>query len=235
MSRAALALAFVLSLALGCSSGGSGGDGGTGNGGDGGGSGSCDPDPLKTGIVAQQTGVSADAFDCAVITTSAKYAWPDPMLVKAVMYGESRFDKFAAGCTNNPCGVPSGWSTSETGCYGLMQVVPACNPKPSDPWILPNGHPNMTKDPGSADWPRSVFNPDMNIEMGLKGLSGNRDDVKKQFAGCTEDQYTAMALGNYASYGSTKGCTQVNRQYFDYVLPAYKQYCAAANYPAHTY
>lgn len=221
---------FLLAL-VGCS-------GSSTNGNDGGSMmnpGTCDPDPLKTGIVAMQTGISADKFDCAVIKMSAKYNWPDPMLVKAVMYGESRFDQFSAGCTNNPCGTPMGWSSSETGCYGLMQVVPACNPKPTDPWILPNGHPNMTKDMSSSDWAHSVFNPDMNIEMGLKGLSGNRDDVKKMFSGCTEDQYTAMALGNYASYGSTKGCTQVNRQYLDYVLPAYKEYCAAAKYTAHTY
>ncbi len=197
--------------------------------------GTCDPDPLKTGITAQQTGISADAFDCAVLKTTAKYAWPDPMLIKAVMYGESRFDQFSAGCANGPCGTPSGWTASEIGCFGLMQVVPACNPKASDPWILPNGHPNMTKDTGSADWPHSVFNPDMNIEMGVAGLTDNRAQVKKQFSGCTEDQYTAMALGNYANYGSTKGCTQVNRQYLDYVLPAYQQYCAAAKYPAHTY
>lgn len=197
--------------------------------------GSCDPDGLKTGLVAKQTGVSVDAFDCAVLEASARHGEPDPMLFKAVMYGESRFDQFSVGCTNNPCGVPSGWSASETGCFGLMQVVPACNPKASDAWILPSGHPNMTKDTGSADWPHSVFNPDMNVEMGVSGLADNRAQVKKQFPGCTEDQYTLMALSNYASYGSAKGCTQVNTTYIDYVMPAYKEYAAAAKYPAHAY
>lgn len=229
--RHLLALSLLM---LGCSSSGDGANA------DGGADafvnpGTCDTNPLKTGITAQQTGISADAFDCAVLKTTAKYAWPDPMLVKAVMYGESRFDQFSAGCANGPCGTPSGWSANEIGCFGLMQVVPACNPKASDPWILPNGRPNMTKDTSSADWPHSVFNPDMNIEMGVAGLTDNRAQVKKAFTGCTEDQYTAMALGNYANYGSTKGCTQVNRQYLDYVLPAYQQYCAAAKYPAHTY
>lgn len=229
-------LVLLCLLAIGCGSSGNGSNNDGGTGGDAFvNPGTCDTDPLKTGITAMQTGVSADAFDCAVIKTTAKYAWPDPMLVKAVMYGESRFDQFSAGCTNNPCGVPMGWTTMETGCYGLMQVVPACNPKPTDPWILPNGHPNMTKDMGSADWPHSVFNPDMNIEMGVAGLSDNRAQVKKMFSGCTEDQYTAMALGNYANYGSTKSCTQINRQYLDYILPAYMQYCTAAKYTAHTY
>ncbi len=165
------ALVFCLGV-HGCGSGGgSGTDGGSGgdafvN------PGTCDTDPLKTGIVAMQTGVSADAFDCAVIKTTAKYAWPDPMLVKAVMYGESRFDQFAAGCMNNPCGVPMGWSMNETGCFGLMQVVPACNPKPTDPWILPNGHPNMKRE---AAWavlitPRKTV---LRLEREARAMAGS--------------------------------------------------------------
>jgi hypothetical protein len=220
---------------VGCSSGG-GGSADAGPRPDGPiGASTCSTDPLKTGLVAKQTGVSADAFDCAILTAAAKYGEPDPMLIKAVIYGESRFDQFAVGCTNNPCGVPGGWSTSETGCFGLMQVVPACNPKAGDPWLLANGHPNLTKDPGSPDWPKSVFNPDMNVDMGVGGLADNRAQVKKQFPGCTEDQYTLMALGNYSSYGSTKGCTTVNRSYIDYVLPAYREYAMAAGYPARPY
>src|SRR5262245_50435226 len=81
-------------------SGGSGGSGGSvatgGSGGSGGGSGgvspgSCDPDPLKTGLVAEQTGVSADIADCSILKWTAQYAEPDPMIVKAMIYGESRF------------------------------------------------------------------------------------------------------------------------------------------------
>src|SRR5215510_981570 len=102
-----------------------GGDGG------GGGDGSCD-ESLKTGIVAQQTGISADSYDCAVLASASKYGEPDPMLLKATMYGESRFDNTAVGCTNLPCGQPAGWTTEQTGCIGLMQVVLACGGSPNN-------------------------------------------------------------------------------------------------------
>src|SRR6187455_2803395 len=36
----------------------------------------CEPDPLRTGIVAQQTGIGVDSFDCAIIEASAKYGEP---------------------------------------------------------------------------------------------------------------------------------------------------------------
>src|SRR5262249_38599867 len=35
--------------------------------------GSCSPDPLHTGLVAMQTGVSVDAFDCPILEWTAKY------------------------------------------------------------------------------------------------------------------------------------------------------------------
>jgi hypothetical protein len=57
----------------------------------------------------------------------------------------------------------------------------------------------------------------------------------KQFPGCTVDQYTMMAVGNYNSYGSTKSCTVYNTDYDGPVVTAYKQYAAAAGYPAHAY
>ena len=128
MTSARLLTLFAAACLTACSSSSDATDAGTFTN-----TGACDPDGLKTGLVAKQTGISVDAFDCAVLKASAKYAEPDPMLFKAVMYGESRFDQFSVGCTNNPCGVPSGWATTETGCFGLMQVVPACNPKSSDP------------------------------------------------------------------------------------------------------
>src|SRR5690349_8909483 len=71
---------------------------------------SCQDDPLKTGIVAQQTGVSADVADCSILKWAAFYKEPDPMIIKAMIYGESRFDYAADGCTNLPCGIPDGWS-----------------------------------------------------------------------------------------------------------------------------
>jgi soluble lytic murein transglycosylase-like protein len=210
-----------------------GGGGGGGAGGSGGWSTSCDPDPLATGLVAEQTGVSVDIVDCQILEHAAAYAWPDPMLVKAIVYGESRFDFAATACPNLPCGTPSGWSQDESYCYGMMQVVPACGGQSLG--LKPDGHPNLSKDMGSSDWSTSIFNPEINVELGIAGLSGNRAQVIADFPGCTEDQYTLMAIGNYNAYGSTKSCTDINTAYVDYVLPAYLEYAAAAGYAAHGY
>ncbi len=222
---------------------GSGGSGGstassqaTGGGGSSGTKGGpCDTDPLKTGLVAMQTGVSVDAFDCQVLTWSAHYNEPDPMIFKAIMYVESRFDQLSVACPNMPCGIPSGWTASEAGCYGLMQVVPACGPTPNDAGLLPNGHPNLTTDMSSSGWTGSIFNPNNNVEIGIAGVADNRMQVMQMYPGCTTDQYTMMAVGNYNSYGSTTSCTQYNMAYDNLVLMAYKEYAAAAGYPAHNY
>lgn len=198
-------------------------------------SGSCDTDPLKTGLVAQQTGVSVDAFDCEILKWSAQYGEPDPMIFKAIIYVECRFDQTAIGCTNLPCGQPSGWSTEEAGCLGLMQIVPACNGTPDNVGLLPDGHPDMTTDPSAAGWAGSIFNPDNNIHVGIYGFHDNRMQEHTKFPGCTEDQYTLMAMGDYNSYGSTKSCTQYNATYDNLVLDAYRTYAQAAGYAAHGY
>jgi hypothetical protein len=197
-------------------------------------SGTCEMS-LHTGLVAQQTGVSVDAFDCQVLKWTAQYGEPDPMIFKAIMYVESRFDDTSVACPNLPCGMPSGWTAMESGCFGLMQIVPACNGTPGNVGLLPNGHPNMTTDTSSASWASSIFNPDVNIDVGIYGIHDNRMQEKAKFAGCTEDQYTLMAVGDYNSYGSTTSCTQYNTTYDDLVLTAYRQYAAAAGYSAHPY
>jgi hypothetical protein len=227
-------MVMALVALLGCSNAASTTDGGTGTGDSGGGA-SCATDPLRTGLTAMQTGVSVDAFDCPILEWSAKLGEPDPMIFKALMYGESRFDQLAVACPNMPCGTPAGWTAEESGCYGLMQIVLACNPKPGDPGLLPSGRPNLAKDMASSDWAGSIFNPNINVQRGIGGVAGNRAQVKKQFAGCTEDQYTMMAIGNYSSYGSTKGCTVWNKSYIDGLLQTYRQYAMAAGYPAHPY
>jgi len=197
--------------------------------------GSCATDPLRTGLTAMQTGVSVDAFDCPILEWTAKYGEPDAMIFKAIIYVESRFDDTEVACTNDPCGTPSGWTTDESGCFGLMQIVPACGDDPGDAGLQPNGQPNLTTDPTSSGWAGSVFNPEINIEIGVSGIAGNRAQVKTKFSGCTEDQYTMMAVGNYNDYGSTTSCTQYNSVYDMAVIAAYQQYAAAAGYPAHTY
>jgi|SRR6185503_14391378 len=228
------ALALVL---CGCGDGANGSGGSGGHGGSTGTTspGACDADPLHTGLTAEQTGVSVDAFDCQILAWAAKYKEPDPMIFKAIVYVESRFDNTAVACPNMPCGTPSGWTAAESGCYGLMQVVLACGGTPNNAGLLPNGHPNLTTDMASSDWAGSIFNPDVNIEIGISGVAGNRGQVQHQFPGCTEDQYTMMAIGNYNSYGSTKSCTEYNADYDNLVLMAYQEYATAAGYAAHKY
>jgi hypothetical protein len=230
---------LVCALAVGGFGCGGGGD----TGGSGGGSGgpivkpkaeTCDVDPLKTGLTAEQTGVSADFADCSILTWTAHYAEPDPMIVKAMIYGESRFDYAADGCTNLPCGVPDGWSDEEAHCFGLMQIVMACSPI-KDVGFQANGHPDLEKSADQSDFANSAFNPDVNVHIGVAGFADNRAQVKQKYPGCTEDQYTLMALGDLSSYGSTSGCTQYNTDYINYILPGYYMYAKAAGYPPHDY
>ncbi len=258
-SRLAVVLGASLLLVIGCSNGesggGSGGKGGSSasggsGGGKGGGGGSggaatggtssvdagvCDPDPLRTNLPPLFNGNSVDMDDCPVLEYTAKYNEPDAMIFKAIIYVESRFQFDAVGCTSNSgCCPQSNWSNQECACLGSMQTGPECGGS-SGLGLLPNGHVDLDTDPSSPDWANSVFNPEVNIELGISGIAGNRAQVKQQFPGCTEDQYTLMAIGNYNSYGSTKGCTVYNVDYDNAVLDAYKQYSAASGWKAHAY
>jgi len=197
--------------------------------------GACDLDPLRTGLVTTQNGLSVDLFDCQILEWTNHYNEPDPMIFKAIIYVESRFDQTSISCPNLPSGQPSGWTTQEAGCLGLMQIVPACNGTPGSVGLLSNGHPNMTTDTTSAMWATSIFNPNINVDVGIYGVNDNRMQEKAKFSGCTEDQYTLMAIGDYNSYGSTTSCTNYNTTYDNLVLDAYRMYSTAAGYPAHAY
>ncbi len=80
-----------------------------------------------------------------------------------------------------------------------------------------------------------IFNPDVNVEIGIGGFADNRAQVEKQFSGCTQEEYTLMALGNYADYGSTKSCTVYDTDYASLVITTYRHYAAAAGYVEHPY
>jgi hypothetical protein len=194
--------------------------------------GTCAQDPLRTG---ETSPAGVDAYDCPILNATAKYGEPDAMIFKAIIYAESRFAVDATACTNLPCGTPAGWTAAESQCFGLMQIVPACGGWPNNAGLLASGHPNLTTDTTSSDWPTSIYNPSINIDLGVWGISDNRRQVKEQFPGCTEDQYTLMAIGNYNQYGSTQSCTVFNTAYDDAVLVTYRKYSAEAGWPAHQY
>jgi hypothetical protein len=197
--------------------------------------GSCDPDPLKTGLPLLFNGNSVDMYDCIIVKLTAQHNEPDAMIFKAIIYVESRFQFDAVGCTGNTgCCPQRNWSGTECGCLGAMQAGPACQ-STSSLGLLPDGHVDLETNPTASDWSNSVFNPEVNIDLGIGGIAYNRSQVKQQFPGCTEDQYTLMAIGNFNSYGSTKSCTVYNTTYDNEVLAAYKMYATASGWPAHPY
>jgi hypothetical protein len=237
------ALGAALLASIGCK-GASGGAGGDGVGGsfpvD---AGSCAPDPLHTGLPPLFNGNSVDGDDCPILAFTTKYGEPDAMIFKAIIYVESRFQYDAVGCTGNSgCCPARGWTGAECGCLGAMQTGPWCNASnlppgcsASDLGLLANGHVDLETNPAAGDWANSVFNPEVNIELGIAGIACNRAQAKAMFPGCTEDQYTMMAVGNFNSYGSTQSCTTYNFAYDSSVVDAYTMYAAAAGWSAHPY
>jgi hypothetical protein len=104
-----------------------------------------------------------------------------------------------------------------------MQLTPACG------WLknalLPDGHPNLTQDSTDPLWATSVFNPVVNVGEGIRALAVNRAELKKTFPGCTEPQYTRMALGGF-NQGSNAitGCNQMRADANGYVLNVLAHY-----------
>jgi soluble lytic murein transglycosylase-like protein len=195
---------------------------------------SCE-DPLRTDIVIEWSGIPVDRYDCQILRYTEEYGEPDAMIFKAIIRVESGFHHDATGCPNLPCGIPWGWSEEECYCYGLMQVVPACGGTSVDLGRLENGHPNLTTEPGMPGWATSIYNPEINIELGIRGIASNRARMMDSFEGCTEEQYTLMAIGEYNSYGTTQSCTEINSEYVAHVLEAYDEYSAASGWPARDY
>lgn len=197
--------------------------------------GTCEPDPLRTNLEPLWNGMSVDTYDCPILEFTEKYGEPDAMIFKGIIYVESRFTYDAVGCTDRgPCCPEIGWSANECVCFGLMQTGPACG-ETSGLGLLSDGHPNQETNPATGLWGNSIFNPIVNIELGIAGVSRNRARMKESFAGCTEDQYTMMAIGEYNNYQSTSSCTEFNFDYDQAVLEAYDEYSAASGWAAHPY
>jgi hypothetical protein len=196
--------------------------------------GSCDPDPLFTNLPPLWNGLSVDIDDCPILEFTAKYNEPDAMIFKGIIKIESNFVYDAVDCTGNAGGCCPGWTAPECACLGAMQTGPSCD-SPTGLGLLPNGHVNMETNPNTENWPNSVFNPRVNIELGISGVARNRERMKQDFPGCTEDQYTMMAIGEYNNYQSTQSCTVFNFEYDSAVVDAYNTYSTAAGWPAHPY
>jgi soluble lytic murein transglycosylase-like protein len=87
-----------------------------------------------------------------------------------------------------------------------MQLTPACRAADAS-------KPNLTIDKNSSNWATSWFNPEYNINQGVKSLSDSLLLMKNKFSGCSDDQYMLMALGAYNSgEGAIYGCSSWNER-----------------------
>ena len=179
--------------------------------------------PTQPGKVA--TGNTMyDQFDLYILGSVQKYRFTDPMIIKSMVMQESAFQPNAVS-SDIPCGMPRGWTAYESRSFGLMQVTPAC--------IEPATRPNIIQDPNSPAWGTSWFNPQYNIDRGVKALSGALSSMKNKFSGCTANQYMMMAVGAYNSGdGSIFGCGSWNDRagtYIAAVLGHHRTFSQMAN------
>jgi Transglycosylase SLT domain len=184
------------------------------------------PDPLYT------CGGPWDMYDCLILEEAKAANEPDPMIFKAQVSLESGFNVFAIS-PDSPCGPHMGWTDAESKSFGLMQLTPACG------WLQAalnlDGHPNMTKDMASDQWATSVFNPLLNIAEGVRAIQVGRANVTRRFPGCTEVEYTRMALAAFnQGSNSVTGCNAMNAAALTYVtnvLVRYHDLARGAGWP----
>ncbi|HEX6282864.1 MAG TPA: transglycosylase SLT domain-containing protein, partial [Nitrososphaera sp.] len=82
-----------------------------------------------------------------------------------------------------------------------------------------------TTDTNSSNWATSWFNPEYNINRGVKSLSDNLLLIKSNFPGCSNEQYTLMALGAYNSgEGAIDGCGEWNDRADEYITHLTERY-----------
>jgi hypothetical protein len=183
------------------------------------------PDPLYT------CHHSHDAYDCLLLDLARAANEPDPMVFKAQIDLESSFTLYAVS-PDKPCGVPAGWTADEAKSFGLMQLTPACK------WLmnarLPDGRPNMERDPAADLWATSVFNPANNLGEGVRAIQEHRASLTTSFPGCSETDYTRMALATFNQGSGVTGCNQMTAAasgYVGRVLSSYSVLARSANWP----
>ncbi len=158
-----------------------------------------------------------DQFDSYIINASNHYGIADKLMVKSLVMQESSFDIFTIS-SDSPCGVPDGWTDQESKSFGLTQVTPACGE-------VGAARPNLTTDENSPSWATSLFNPEFNINQGVKELSDNLSLMKSKFSGCSNEQYMLMALGAYNSgENAIEGCDSWNNRADNYITNVTERY-----------
>jgi soluble lytic murein transglycosylase-like protein len=158
-----------------------------------------------------------DQFDSYIISASNHYGIADKLMVKSLIMQESSFDVFTIS-SDSPCGVPDGWTDQESKSFGLTQVTPACGE-------VGGTRPNLTTDKNLLNWPTSLFNPEFNINHGVKEVSDNLILMESKFSGCSNDQFMLMALGAYNSGDDAiEGCDSWNDRADNYITNVMERY-----------
>ena len=159
-----------------------------------------------------------DQFDSFIINASNHYGITDKLVVKSmIMQQESHFDNFLIS-SDSPCGVPDGWTEQESKSFGLTQVTPACGE-------VDGSRPNLTTDKNSPDWATSLFNPEFNVNQGVKEVSDFLSLVKSKFPECSNEEHMLMALGAYNSgEDAIEGCDSWNDRADDYITAVTEHY-----------
>lgn len=189
-------------------------------------------DPNKNALT---TGKSEwDAYDCQLLALAQKYGHPDARILKTQLKWESQFVVFETS-HDSPCGIKSGWSDAESKSFGLFQVTPACGEGKRT--LLPNGHPNLTKDTSSKLWATSIFNPAVNLDEGVKSITeGNLVHAREAFPNCTERQQVLIAAAFYVDgWDAVSGCTSFAKglalDYVNAILNEYRRFAALGGWP----
>jgi len=145
---------------------------------------------------------------------------------------EARFGRSVSfALADAPCGQGAGWSRDESKAFGLMQLAPACG------WLfsarLADGHPNLTTDTRDPLWETSVFNPVLNIGEVVRATSVARAKMVQAFPGCTEDDYTLMAVAIFHSGVPSLGCRTYSpsaESYVSAMLRSYQRFAGEAGW-----
>jgi hypothetical protein len=87
----------------------------------------------------------------------------------------------------------------------------------------------------SALWATSVYNPQLNLDMGIMTITTNLQQVRARFPGCTMAQYVLMAAGAFNSgVNAVLGCSMFNARaqaYATAVLGHYAGFATRARWP----
>lgn len=188
-----------------------------------------DPDPDPSSILTTGN-VSEDLWDDLILHYCTQHAHPNPRIIKCQAKWESdqTFDIFCTS-SDSPCGVYPGWTSLESRSFGLLQVTPACGESGGGRMLLANGHPNMTTSQSSPLWGGSVYNPSLNLDIGIHAIAEGYEYFKAQFPGCTQLQHVLMAAAGYVgNWEDVTGCgvwtSQLQIQYVQNVLRIYQEW-----------